>query len=132
MADSNEIAYFAGFFDGEGSIGIYKKKYVVCVVQCDPRPLNRMKEIWGGNIYVQTKMKATHRSKYIWQTHGLEARPFLSDVLPFLRVKKEQAEIYLSVLGITPRGRGTSAQKHAANVVAIAARKLMELKREVF
>jgi hypothetical protein len=132
MIEQLEIAYFAGFFDGEGSIGIYRKKYVVCVAQCDPRPLHRMKEIWGGNVYQQTRMIKTHRPKYLWQINGEAGRQFLIDTLPFLRGKKEQAEIYLSVLGIVPLGRGTAKQREGAAVVEIAARRIKEMKREVF
>lgn len=49
MADTEitELAYFAGFFDGEGSVGSYEKRHVVSLTNTDPRPLKRAMELWG-------------------------------------------------------------------------------------
>ncbi|MCR4308350.1 MAG: LAGLIDADG family homing endonuclease [Candidatus Berkelbacteria bacterium] len=48
------IAWAAGFIDGEGSIGVYKSthSFTACVqaTQNDPELLNRLLEIFGGLV----------------------------------------------------------------------------------
>ena len=93
-----DSAYAAGFFDGEGSIGIYKKAGMrssyqlrVTTAQKDRRPLAALQTEYGGHL---SKPLKSGVSRLIMHSTG--AADFLWDLLPHLIVKKEQAELALS------------------------------------
>lgn len=93
--------YFAGFFDGEGTVDIryrktHKGKYGrfelrVQVAQLDTAPLIEMQGIWGGSI---CKPKTHNVSRIL--IAGKQAIKFLADIHPYLRVKKDEVAIALA------------------------------------
>lgn len=127
----NELAYFAGFFDGEGCVAIYPKKYVVSLTNTDIRPLRRAEELWGG--YISTQKASTRpgalQDLWRWQIYGHSARPFLEAIRPFSKVKAEQIDVYLAVLSRVPVGRGAKYTGDDKEVISAAAVKLRLLKR---
>jgi len=98
-----ELAYMAGIMDGEGSIGINKIKnyngtnttYYRLLVQvgmvegCIPQWLC---DSFGGSIAVRPKIKP-RRAVTNWQIANKQAVIFLQAILPYLKIKKQQAEI---------------------------------------
>ena len=101
-----EAAYIAGFFDGEGSIGLYRRKtpvghdcflYLVNFAQKQPAILHQIKNILGLGAV---------RKKSVDQ-HGLTINGrkniirVLEDLLPFLRVKKNQARWLMAACRIS-------------------------------
>lgn len=94
-----EIAYLAGFFDGEGCISVVRggPTIAVAVVQVDRRPLDALAEHYGGRVAPHGKPKPGHRQAYRWQIYSANARVFLRDILPFLVVKRESAEMVLAM-----------------------------------
>jgi len=106
MTDTSEleIAYFAGFFDGEGMVAIYRKKYVVALANTDVRPLKRAQELWGGYICSQaaSSRPGALRDLWRWQIYGHSARGFLEAIRPYLILKVEQVDVYLETLARVP------------------------------
>jgi len=103
-----DIAWAAGFFDGEGCIQIRKSKtgnkmyytLLVSIDNTDPRPLLDLKRIMGG----VTKLKGAqsihsdtweNRSVWRWAVMSKQAELILRSLLPYLRNKKEEAELAL-------------------------------------
>ena len=104
--------YFAGFFDADGTVTIekytYKRDYVhgpkagklryAIKVQVGNvyRPVCQMyHERYGGSLYVRKTKSKTHRPIWVWHVNSLKAVAFLEDVVPYLTVKKRQAELAL-------------------------------------
>lgn len=96
------LPYVAGFFDGEGSIGIYKAYYRgKCVGYrlrtqlCQNRGeeanelMEQLSATFGGSASTQQK-------KLNWQLNAEKAADFLSQILPHLRMKKLQAEVAIA------------------------------------
>lgn len=83
-----ELAYLAGFFDGEGNIGIYYNHgvyhMVIRIVQKNPTILRSLSSV--GKIYQRKD------GMYLWQVSGQRAAEFLGLLLPSLILKHEQAE----------------------------------------
>lgn len=85
-----ELAYLAGFFDGEGSISMQlaQGKYLRIEVACSQ---NTVDVLWmyvrafKGNVYESQRC-------YQWKTYGAQAVSFLQTILPFLIVKRLDAE----------------------------------------
>lgn len=97
--------YFAGLIDGEGYIHLirasYKKSktYIRLGVKVgmvdDTMLLTYAHSVWGGYIKARVARSDKHRATYEWLLQDKSAELFLIDVLPFLRIKKQQAEIGL-------------------------------------
>ena len=136
--DPLEIAYFAGLFDGEGSIGIYftvSNKHTpaqtVNITNTDIRVLARAKTLFGGQVYAHmpNRVKPTWR----WHISGLKAGRFLAAIMPHLVIKKSQAEVYLALLSSLSRGKGSRSKRQVTNrkiLLRDAARELVRLKQE--
>jgi hypothetical protein len=133
MADTNENIYFAGFFDGEGSVAIYSRKYVVSLTNTDIRPLRRAQELWGGAIALQKRggkqvgVQDIHR----WQIYGHGSRSFLEAIQPFTMIKSDQIAAYIAALDVLPKVTHGSAGhgQETWKVINDSAQKLRSLKR---
>ena len=115
-------AYIAGFVDGEGSISLLKRKNIEChtwqycfriqinVTNTFKAVLDEMQAITGvGKVYLHSRGTEKNRTCYRWQVRGLKARSLLWEIIPYLRVKKHQAEIALNFPyyeGIKKRTKG--------------------------
>lgn len=100
---SSYLAYIAGFFDGEGSVGVYKNgkgvyhlrtQLVQNVSQASLTLLDNLIKTWGGNGSIQTT-KSTGAKKFNWQLNSKKAERFLQDIRPFTRLKSEQIDMAL-------------------------------------
>lgn len=133
MADDTINPYFAGFFDGEGSVAIYRKKYVVSLTNTDVRPLLVARERWGGFISCQSKegRPCALRDIHRWQIYGQKSRAFLEAIRPFVLLKGDQIDAYLAILGLIPSGRGQRRQIGVSAIVDLASARLKALKRGV-
>lgn len=98
--------YIAGFFDGEGSIGIYQSKsnrkyrswrLHVNAAQVEPEVIIELHKRFGGsiNLYERSKKMKNRRDCWYWFCSGRVAEKFLRFVLDGLCVKKAQAEVAL-------------------------------------
>jgi hypothetical protein len=54
--------------------------------------LDFLKFAFGGHIY-QQKVKERHKNAWIWQIFGKDAVTFLESILPYLKLKRPEAEI---------------------------------------
>ena len=90
--DQKFIIWFAGFYEGEGSISNDKgnrNRLLICVPQNDPTPLYEAKEKWGG--YVTKRVRKSPASDkictgYEWRIKTQKAEAFLKDIEPYLRI----------------------------------------------
>ena len=97
-----DVAFFAGFYEGEGSCGGAGKCKALQadVRQKDPEMLYRMRDLWGGSI----KFSAVRAGKasptftgyeswknpiYRWRVCGDRARMFLKQIYPFLSSRRK-------------------------------------------
>lgn len=105
------LQWLAGFFDGEGSVGIYARntdrsklfKYYVLVVslaQSGPKGqkvLQYCQEKYGGTVYQQKTNKTQTISKIMWKWNisADKAVLFLKDILPYTFIKSQQIKLSL-------------------------------------
>ncbi len=133
MAEITErhLAYFAGFFDGEGCVGMYTRRYVVSLTNTDIRPILLAKELWGGTVYCQKKegRRYARQDLWIWHIYGHKSKPFLEAIRPFTIIKKDQIDCYLSTMKHVPRFRGERYKEGAAVIINDATVRLKLLKR---
>jgi len=98
------LAYVAGIMDGEGCIGLhtnYKNPsaIVTVVVKNTNEWLIKFLQMnFGGYILYQKTAWRNLRAKpsWIWEVRSKKACAFLLLVLPYLQIKKPQAELALN------------------------------------
>lgn len=110
-----EKAYFAGLFDGEGTVGIRKNNegYRVEVgfgITYMPI-LEIMRDVFGGHITPHPK-KANRKQLYEWDLGGRNAYDFLVVVRPYIHEKKPQVELAIQYCEEFGLGAGIHRKKY--------------------
>jgi hypothetical protein len=104
---SHEVAYTAGFFDGEGCVSIARylqrgRPYhtlAIIFTNTDLRVLEWLRQRWGGSISKPTMPShPRHRPTRHLRFSAGRARPLLLAMHPYLIIKKSQVEIALEFI----------------------------------
>ncbi len=96
-------AYFAGFFDGDGSVTICKREgrktnhsathyMLVQITNGVKEPLDLVSKIFGGSYH---PVKTSTGRAWKWALTGEKARIFLEDMYPYLIVRKSAVKLAL-------------------------------------
>lgn len=115
MSKTHQIAWAAGFFDGEGYITIgrrntpYKDKtyyhhYLrIGINHVAREPIDEMYRIFGGNIEYNTNVIGNRKPRYRWICNTKKANEVLKMLMPFLKNKNRACETafeYIQTIGI--------------------------------
>ena len=100
--DEIDLAYAAGFLDGEGCFCSYRSKsgwYVAVTCSNANKPsIEWLHKLLGGSMSKTTKKrKELHRPMHIWQVVGLDAVRVCKLLAPYLKQKLPQAILVLSI-----------------------------------
>lgn len=150
-----KLAYTAGLLDGEGCISIGKHtptsgspqyQLSVRVSQKDGSAIDFLSGNFGGSVNIQSQSKATFATGdkekdwiYSWTVEGTKAIFLLKQVLPFLRLKKKQAELAIQFQQRKTFGKKktkenqktfASLPEHEIEIREKMFQKMKELKRE--
>ncbi len=119
MITKTDKAYVAGLFDGEGCIHINRwakalkngHQYgLLCQIKmCDGRLLTGLHTQFGGNLKLDKRslLNPKHSDILIWRVECRKAAAFLELLLPYLRLKRKQAELAIKLQKAMPiHGRG--------------------------
>lgn len=103
-----DIRYIAGFFDGEGCVGIQKRyeperkgqnlryRMYVQITVSTPNVLQKIHKEFGGYFYkgcMQYVVSKNPRQIWVLKWGGRKAADFLRVILPFLILKKKEAQL---------------------------------------
>lgn len=108
----SKVEYYAGFFDGEGSVGLYRNGqrtwHLRTQVTQNQTPqsnelLTELVGAYGGNLAAMRAAIYRGGAVWNWQLNGAKAVAFLGDILPFLRLKKEQAELGIAWFALSQK-----------------------------
>ena len=119
QTSESQIAYIAGFWDGEGTLGIWATRrknhpmpcYFLAGIQAGNTNLAVLESIQSdlgiGTIGRYRPTNPRGKSCYKLTISQREAEPFVRAMLPFLRIKNRQAELILEFLKLQQNcGRG--------------------------
>lgn len=91
VKDSLTIAWFAGFYEGEGYISndiSNGNRLRLGIDQNDDTPLQLAKELWGGSVRSRTRVsdkgKVCHGNT--WRLCHNEAMKFIEDIRPYMKI----------------------------------------------
>lgn len=113
--DKLDVAWAAGFFDGEGCISIRKtggRGYglLIQVTQVNKDPIQKFANLFGGSICLQ-ESRGSHKPLWRWCQACRRASESIRYMLPFLIVKQEAALLALQFQNMKTRGRGLSDEQ---------------------
>lgn len=96
-----EIAYLAGIIDGEGCFclhdqGSHKFSCQLQIGNTDLRLLQWIRTTFGGSVNYERRHNPKHKVVWRWLAHQAEIDHILPAIMPFLIVKKNQAELMLA------------------------------------
>lgn len=92
-----DIAWAAGFCEGEASFGFYGPKERgserVSIAQVNKEPLQKMLDLFGGNISFSSRQKdrdlgIKNNDIFQWYLNGARARGFMMTVYSFMSLKR--------------------------------------------
>jgi hypothetical protein len=104
------LAYCAGVIDSDGCIGIKRNTYAVRVIkdsrqptyservevrQVTPQAVHLLHRLFSGSLYVAKPSLKYGRPLITWSATDRRAAIALRFILPYLRVKKRQAQLCL-------------------------------------
>lgn len=120
---SNNDTYTAGFFDGEGNIGINRtvsnghvRHLSRCeVVSTDHELLDHLIDNYGGRVKPKNKAKANHTPALSWTVHSSHAMRFLQQIGPYLRCNRKRAAAQLVLALEISRFRNKSHARYTDN-----------------
>ena len=106
MPSRDDLVYAAGIVDGEGNI---------CISRCNRPKMNSFsysththvyntnsilidyfKSTFGGADSFYDSGNPKHKPEVGWHLYGEESRKFLLNILPFLKLKNEQAKLAIT------------------------------------
>lgn len=107
---SDLLAYLAGAVDSDGSIGMRRSTYGmrvtgdtkapvyserICFKQVTPEIPTLLRDTFGGSLMLQSPSVTKGRPLYYWEATNKTASLALVALLPYLRIKRAQAETLL-------------------------------------
>jgi hypothetical protein len=120
MISETDKAYVAGFIDGEGCISISRREYIkrtptpiytltVAVVSTNRDVLEYCRNLTnlGAVMLGGLPRKDSHHQEFSWRISSRQAIDLLQLILPYLRIKREQADIAIAfqeTFGKSPMG----------------------------
>jgi len=104
---AEDAAYIAGLLDGEGCFGIFKRtarkplvsdQYSIHIAICitDPYIIPWLAEVTGcGWTASHDGSNIKHKAVYTWHCASTAAATLAEQILPYLRIKREQAKLLI-------------------------------------
>lgn len=130
-------SYFAGFVDGEGCIGIvdsYSSSLYhlqLTVSQVKPEVLRLLRRRFSGSVMKSALRSANHRDIFIWKCESKKAEECLEALIPFLIVKKKQAQLALRFRHLF-KGENVLARGNSVEFDPAKRERILELRRECY
>jgi len=103
---NNDLAYIAGFWEGEGYAGVYnhkaesshkkdRRRLEVGIINTNKEVLEWIKKKFdSGCIKIKTgkKRKSNWKTVYVWMARDGNAMKFLKMIYPYLKFREEQVK----------------------------------------
>lgn len=113
---SEELAYIAGLFDGEGSVNFgnaRSTKFIrIFVTNTNLEILEWLKSIFGGDIKPLSSRKSGWKKGYCWRLQWSRAVEFLSSIEPWSKIKRPQIVVAITWDVVRPHRGGKPPCDH--------------------
>jgi excisionase family DNA binding protein len=120
MASETDLAYCAGVVDSDGYIGVKRSDYAMrvrgdatqasyaarmMVKQVTPQAVSLLHEMFGGALMKASASLVKGKPLITWEVHSASAGVACRALLPYLRIKREQALNAIAVCDINSEPR---------------------------
>lgn len=104
MSRTHDVAWSAGFFDGEGYISIQERNHIrylgyylrIGVNHVAPEPLYELQRLYGGTVVLDKRPPVGNRKpRYRWCTSTQNAADILKQMLPYMKNKNKVTALAL-------------------------------------
>lgn len=118
-----DLAWSAGFIDGEGTITIERNKVQllphISAANTDIRGPQKLKELFGGSIHKLIRTNINYSDIYTWKVLSGKAVEVCELLLPYLVIKQEQAQFLILFQTVTAEQghHTTDAEKEVRAVI---------------
>lgn len=111
-----DLAYLAGLIDGEGSICIFHstgitkgKRYgrlrlILNIYNNHYDTLSWVHNMFGGTLRRVSRNREEWTTSYVWQTGWQNAAIILVSCRPYLKIKKQQADLFIECAATSKHG----------------------------
>jgi hypothetical protein len=108
-----DLAYMAGYIDGEGCIRWGGSTPRITLQSCNPYPL-RFIQKWFSCSQVRMESRRTKRNKPVYRLEygGINTINLLNAVVPYLIEKREQAEKLIQMYQLKEEIKEAKQRKH--------------------
>lgn len=120
-----DLAWCAGFIDGEGCITCTSSGVVVKVSHTHLPSLQFLQKMFGGSV---KERSGKNKKAWVWYVCGDTAKECLKTIRPYLREKLPQADVAINILLIRT-GRGIKPNYEVAKYREKLLKELAELKK---
>lgn len=100
--NETDLAYAAGYLDGEGCFQWNGNTVSVTVDNTYPNTLMWLKKMFGGSVGRLNRKDENCRTTYRYRIFGFGAASLSQKVLPYLQEKAEQAKILIKIRSTAP------------------------------
>lgn len=90
MIRVRDIAWAAGFIDGEGWFGANNKCLYIAVSQVQKEPLEWLQRLFGGRLYFEPTNNPRHQDIWTWKLCGKSAGGVMMTLYTLLSPKRQQ------------------------------------------
>lgn len=139
MWGDTDLAYIAGLIDGEGCISLEPPGMTrtgkfraprarVIVSMTTPDVLHWLKATVGGGMWERKSRQPTQKPVWTWTLSGRAVAALLVGLLPYLKVKDEQARVAIAFLNVERPTQWLLTDSYRTTMVELADR-MHELNR---
>ena len=111
MVTAQDIAWAAGFLEGEGSFTCRGKTVIVSASQVQQEPLLRLQRMFGGKLYHYTQANPKHSPFTRWHLYHVRARGLMLTLYMFMSPKR-RGQIDKALSGWRARNRQSQYRTH--------------------
>ena len=136
MTNKEELCYLAGYFDGEGTIGLYLRRNDSFMISCElgqtkKEAIKIFHKRFGGSLKEMPANKIKNKKAYCrWNIHSQnDILYFLETLLPYLKEKKPQAELMVEYCKVNVNSKGKQLSLATIEFRTKIASELKELKK---
>jgi len=96
MDKKEELVYLAGFTDGEGYLGVAQGEPQLQISNTNHSIIYHFKKKYKiGTIRKAKRRSLKHKQQLTWQVNGEELKYLLPELIPYLKIKREQSKLVL-------------------------------------
>lgn len=108
-----DLAYMAGYIDGEGCIRMGRYTPRLGIQTCNPHPLRFIVKLFPQTqVHLQNRLTNRNKPIYRLEYNGINAINILNAILPYMIEKKDQAEKLIQIHYLKQELKEAKHRKH--------------------